>query len=84
MLQTINETVLLILKRNLELDEGDSLELDDDLLLLGINSINFIRIVVDFETEFGFEFGEEELDYNLFRTAGKLIEYIENKLEGVA
>ncbi|WP_339256973.1 phosphopantetheine-binding protein [Paenibacillus sp. FSL P2-0136] len=83
-MQKIKGSVLSILKRNLELGEEEPLELDDDLLLLGINSINFIRIVVDFETEFGFEFGEEELDYNLFRTAGKLIEYIEHKLEGVA
>lgn len=47
-----------------------------DLAELGINSISFIKIVVDLETEFDFEFEDEALDYSKFQKLDQLIDYI--------
>ena len=46
---------------------------------MGINSISFIQIVVDIEETFGFEFDDEDLDYEKFRTMDDLYEYIDTK-----
>lgn len=53
---------------------------DSQLLLIGINSFLFIRLVVVIENEFGFEFDDECLDYNKFKTLSDLIIYVEEKL----
>lgn len=53
---------------------------DEDLTIYGINSISFIKIVVEIEKVFGFEFDEEELDYAKYNTLDKLIFYVKSKL----
>jgi acyl carrier protein len=81
----ITDRVLAIIMQNLELEMDDgALDFDDDQLLIGINSINFIRTVVALETEFGIEFNDEEIDYGIFRTVNTLVEYVENQLKRVS
>jgi len=51
-----------------------------DLKNIGINSITFIKIIVTIETEFGIEFGDEDLDYNEFPNIQSLVNYVEAKI----
>lgn len=53
--------------------------LDISLKEVGINSLNFIKIVVELEKEFEFEFDDEKLAYKSFNTINDLIDYVESK-----
>ncbi|WP_151732788.1 acyl carrier protein [Paenibacillus tengchongensis] len=54
---------------------------DDDLQNIGLNSFMIIKIVVALETEFKFEFADEELEsLDRLNTIGKLVKYIRNTL----
>lgn len=46
----------------------------DDFESLGLNSLHYIKIVVDIENEFDIEFDDENLDNNTFKN----IEYLSN------
>lgn len=65
-------------------DLGDAInEINDesDLTSLGINSVSFIKLTVRIEEEFGFEFEDEYLDYNKFKTIKDLILYVADKTQ---
>ena len=57
----------------------DSISLNSNLADLGINSITFIKIAVTIETEYDFEFGDEDLDANRFLTVESLVTYVKNR-----
>ena len=69
-------------------------EIDIDLLSptiplmdIGINSISFIKILVEIESEFDFEFDDEDLDFDNDNNIdlGTFIGYLETKInEGAA
>lgn len=47
-----------------------------DFSMAGIDSMLFIQLIVEIEDELGFEFKDEDLDWNLYRTMSDLIEKI--------
>lgn len=53
---------------------------NDDLTKLGLNSISFIKMVVNLESEFQFEFEDEALDYNKFTSLNLLCGYVEDQM----
>lgn len=56
--------------------------LESSLNDLGINSIDFIRIIVTLEDEFDFEFENEMLLYESFSDINSIVKYIGFKLWG--
>jgi len=54
--------------------------LEDNLSEVGLNSISFIKVVVGIESEFGFEFYNQDLDINGFINLKELINYIEERI----
>ena len=61
----------------------DELSSEKNLKDFGINSLIFIRIMVDIESEFGFEFSDEDLnvDSEKLSMVESFIEYIISKIE---
>lgn len=57
------------------------LNTEDDLTKLGMNSISYIKTVVALESEFGFEFDDEALDYNKFTSLESLCGYVEQQMQ---
>lgn len=57
-----------------------NVSLEDDLKSLGINSLSFIKIAVTAETQFGIEFGENDLNFIKFDKVRDLEAYIESRL----
>jgi len=53
----------------------------NDLSKLGLDSINFIQIVVSIEEEFQIEFEDEFLDYSRYLLLEDLCEYVERQLK---
>ncbi|GAE86719.1 acyl carrier protein [Acetivibrio straminisolvens] len=68
-----------ILKEQFDVDLNSSIKLEDTLSSLNINSISFIRLVVELEKEFNIEFQDEIMDVSNFKTIKSLVEYIEEK-----
>lgn len=58
----------------------DNLQINDDLSVLNLDSLIFIRLVVCIEDEFDIEFDDENLDMDKFDTLQSLILYIESKI----
>lgn len=77
-LEEIESKIISIMKENMDFDA--SVSVSDRIESLGINSISFIKIVVQIETEFGFEFEDDDLNYNVFQTLKDLVVYIKDKV----
>ena len=63
------------------------LTIDDPMSSFGINSVDFIKIIVAIETEYNFEFLDEDLAMDRFHTVRDLSEYVlqrvsENEQDG--
>ena len=76
--ETVANRLLKLIKKNLEIDL--ELEKNVNLNTLGINSANYIKLVVAVEAEFGIEFNDEDLDFRKFSDLSSLIPYIESKV----
>ncbi len=78
MVETIGRIVEII-KANTECSN----EISEKSLLcnLEITSIDFVKIVIEIETEFNIEFEDEKLQFSEFPTVQSLIDYVEKRLE---
>ena len=73
------EKVQKILAEQLELD-ADEITLDSSLVEdLGIDSLDFVDIVMSLEDEFDTEFPEEDMAG--IKTGGDIVKYIEDKIQ---
>ncbi len=73
----VEKKLIEILSKNAEFgDQAGNLRSEDNLAVLGINSVSFIKMAVEIENEFEFEFEDEDLDMDKFPTIGSVAEYI--------
>lgn len=59
----------------------DGLSADSLLVDLGINSVVFIKIVVEMENEFDIEFDDDELDFARIEKLQDLVDVVAEKLD---
>lgn len=76
-----NRIIELIVKSGIfEVDNiGIILRNTDDLQEVGINSLNFIKLIVAIENEFEIEFEDDDLDHTRFKTLTAICNYIESR-----
>lgn len=72
MVKEVEEKVLNIISQHSSKNEINK---DDNFSDLGINSVDFIKIIVGIESEFDFEFYDDDLVINRFKTIQELIDY---------
>lgn len=78
----IREKIIEILSSNSDIDNTiQYLHRNDDLTQLEMNSISFIKTVIMLESEFGFVFDDEALDYNKFTSLNLLCDYVEHMIK---
>lgn len=70
-----------IIRKAVNLSDDVALDENTDLDQIDINSLNFLKIIVDIEDEFDIEFDDEELNFELFGTIHSIIEKIDEKIE---
>lgn len=59
---------------------GEAISSSTDLIKdLGFDSIIIVQLIINVETEFGFEFDDEMLGFEGIVNFGKLVEYVEKK-----
>lgn len=77
----IRDKIIEIITLNSDMENvNEYLHNNDDLFKLGMNSISFIKLVVNLESEFDFEFEDEALDYSRFNSLDLLCSYIEEQM----
>lgn len=70
-----------LLKENVELDKAiEQITGEDDLINLGMDSINVTKLIVAIENEFGFEFDDESLSLKNFRNLNLLVACVESRI----
>ncbi|RCX09097.1 acyl carrier protein [Anaerobacterium chartisolvens] len=76
----IEKKLIKILSENVKFgDQAGNLSSKDNLEVLGINSVSFIKIAVEIENEFGFEFEDEDLNMEKFPNIGTIVEYVNTR-----
>jgi acyl carrier protein len=73
-MHNIEETIINIIKSIL--DTSDDIKKDAVIRNLGIDSIVFIQILVNIETQFNIEFPDEMLSINTMNTIDDMVETI--------
>ena len=66
-----------------EITEPSQIDFSSNQLSLqdvGINSLGFIRLVVEIENEFQFQFDDDMLNIELFHSIQELVAYIDGKV----
>lgn len=71
------EKIMEVTKRILEVDEIEVLK-SDSLAELGLNSITFVKIVVEIEKELDIEFDDDYLDFEKYSTVNEFCRYVDS------
>lgn len=59
----------------------EEIGVDESLVEFGINSFNFVRIIVGIEAEFGIVFDNETLRFDTMDTLNKITAYITSQMK---
>lgn len=80
-MENIDIKILEVIKNNIPfVSPLEGISLDSPISSLGITSLNFIKIIVALESEFEFEFNDENLNVYHFRTLHDLICHVKKQI----
>ncbi|MBU3198523.1 phosphopantetheine-binding protein [Clostridium estertheticum] len=80
-LEEISLKILKIIKNNIDLKVNyDEIEFDDDLIQMGVNSLNYIKLIVYIEKEFEIEFDDENLAIKKYDSIKSLTDYVQENI----
>lgn len=71
-----------VLRENITVPEmGDEALLKSDMQSLGINSLNFIKLIVGIEQEFDIEIDDSQLNYQLFGKVSDILTLVQEMMD---
>ena len=70
------EIIDLIVDNSFIDSNGKAIQADDDLIEIGLNSLNCIQLIVLLEDKYNIEFGYSDLSVESVNTVSKIINYI--------
>lgn len=70
------EIIDLIVYNSFVDSNGKAIQADDDLIEIGLNSLNCIQLIVLLEDKYNIEFGYSDLSVESVNTVSKIINYI--------
>ena len=79
-LSDVQKRALEVIVATLSKIVSDNVSLDMDFNSIGLDSITFIKTIVELECEFDFEFEDEMLLITKFPTVKSMVEYVESKV----
>lgn len=71
--------VISIIKETISIDEGVDISSNTEISSLGINSLNFLKIIVEIEEAYDIEFDDNELNFDYFNTIESVVKLIDSK-----
>lgn len=79
-MNNVEERTRSIIKKVILNDEVMNMKVEDSLDRLGINSVSYIKIVIELENEFDIEFDDDCLNYESFKSVKNIVDYINTKI----
>lgn len=77
----VDEKIISIISKMLEEEDAEcNITGDMKLCDLALNSVSYIKAVVEIEKEFGIEFDDDDLDIENFETVNDFIEVVKELL----
>ncbi len=76
----MQKKIVEVIASNMDEIYSGEISLDMDFSNIGLDSFTFIKIVVNLESEFDFEFDDEMLLNTVFPTLKTMVEYVESKI----
>ena len=76
----MQKKIVEVIASNMDEIYSGEISLDMDFSNIGLDSFTFIKIVVNLESEFDFEFDDEMLLNIVFPTLKTMVEYVESKI----
>lgn len=76
---TVFKCVLKIIEENIELNSP--IEYNQKVESIGMDSIAFVKIIVDIEEKFGFEFEDEMLRIDKFPYISSFVDYVKERVK---
>jgi acyl carrier protein len=64
-----------------QMEDAGEIDLQDHIVDIGYDSLKFIELVIKIEMEFGFEFSDDDLNYQRFTTVRDISDYINEKMQ---
>jgi acyl carrier protein len=81
-MDNIEKRIRNILNKNINLQRSaEQIKIGDGLFAIGMDSLNIIELIVAIEEEFGFEFDNEDLIVNNFRTLKDTIYHVKRMVK---
>lgn len=74
-----DKEIFSVIEKNIDKTIFDSINMETDFCSIGIDSITFIKVVVELENTFNFAFDDEKLLLSCFPTIKSMIEYVKQK-----
>lgn len=77
--------VIKIIENNIDTSVCDKITLDSKLASIGVDSVTFVKVIVDIECEFDIEFLLEDDIKNMagFRKVSEWVEFVQNRLNSI-
>lgn len=79
----IEETILYLIKEELEIGFSQEVELESKLTSIGVDSIAMMTLLVFIEERFNFTVDEDALISNRFKTVNDIVNYVDEKIKGI-
>jgi acyl carrier protein len=74
--KNVSENIIKMFKDQLG-QRGGKFDPTVPFMAAGVDSVEFVKILMRIEDEYGFEFTDEELSLHHFKSIGDIIDYIE-------
>lgn len=81
MVENMEDLIRKIIRESCDYETSREIGLKEKLQDFGINSRNFIKIVVDLERRFNVKFDDDHLDFQQFQTIQSIINIIEEMMK---
>lgn len=77
----VEQKIIAILKKHLPMNiSREVIKESSNLSFIGLTSILFIKIIVEIECEFAFEFYDDDLNLNKYETLDSLVNYVKSRI----
>jgi len=77
----MDKSIIQLLLKGLDTDKtAEEIDVSEELDVIGVNSINFIKFIVEIENFYDIEFDDDSLDYKHFKTVDDLIKTVKEAI----
>ncbi len=78
----MKDRIINIIKKLLDMDESENLDMNENLLIKGIDSLRFVEMIIQIEEEFSILFPDDKMNMFEMDTVNKIFSVVMNIYSG--